>query len=456
MISKIVNIFKVPELRNKIAFTAALLFVFRLGGIVLVPGVDREVVKQFIKFSETGAGSIFGLYNLFAGGFFSQFSIFALGIMPYISASIIIQLLGSVVPYFQRLQKEGPEGRKKITQLTRYGTVLIASVQAIGVCVLLTSLDVSDGTGVGRYLVSDPNTMFYFITTVILVTGTVFVMWLGEQITNHGIGNGISLIIMVGILASLPKVAMQQVSNLFSDDPNLATNPFSFIISLILLISIIVFVVLMSTAVRKIPVSYAKRIVGRKMYGGQATHLPLKILTAGVMPIIFAQALVIIPTSLSSIFPNTWFGMFLQRNFSDFTAIPYMIFLFVMIVGFTYFYTAVAFNPIDVADNMKKQGGFIPGVRPGKSTSDFIDNILSKITLPASVFLGFIAVLPNVIARFSNGGIDINTASFFGGTSILILVGVALDTLQQIESQLLMRNYEGFLKSGKIKGRRRY
>ena len=456
MISKIVNIFKVPELRKKIAFTAALLFVFRLGGIVLVPGVDREVVKQFIAFSETGAGSIFGLYNLFAGGFFSQFSIFALGIMPYISASIIIQLLGSVVPYFQRLQKEGPEGRKKITQLTRYGTVLIASVQAIGVCVLLTSLDVSDGTGVGRYLVAEPSTMFYFITTVILVTGTVFVMWLGEQITNHGIGNGISLIIMVGILASLPKVAMQQVSNLFSDDPNLATNPFSFIISFIVLIGIIVFVVLMSTAVRKIPVSYAKRIVGRKMYGGQATHLPLKILTAGVMPIIFAQALVIIPTSLASFFPNTGFGMFLQRNFGDFTAIPYMTFLFVMIVGFTYFYTAVAFNPVDVADNMKKQGGFIPGVRPGKSTADFIDNILSKITLPASVFLGFIAILPNVIARFSDGGIDINTAQFFGGTSILILVGVALDTLQQIESQLLMRNYEGFLKSGKIKGRRRY
>ena len=456
MISKIVNIFKVPELRKKIAFTAALLFVFRLGGIVLVPGVDREVVKQFIAFSETGAGSIFGLYNLFAGGFFSQFSIFALGIMPYISASIIIQLLGSVVPYFQRLQKEGPEGRKKITQLTRYGTVLIASVQAIGVCVLLTSLDVSDGTGVGRYLVAEPSTMFYFITTVILVTGTVFVMWLGEQITNHGIGNGISLIIMVGILASLPKVAVQQVSNLFSDDPNLATNPFSFIISFIVLIGIIVFVVLMSTAVRKIPVSYAKRIVGRKMYGGQATHLPLKILTAGVMPIIFAQALVIIPTSLASFFPNTGFGMFLQRNFGDFTAIPYMTFLFVMIVGFTYFYTAVAFNPVDVADNMKKQGGFIPGVRPGKSTADFIDNILSKITLPASVFLGFIAILPNVIARFSDGGIDINTAQFFGGTSILILVGVALDTLQQIESQLLMRNYEGFLKSGKIKGRRRY
>jgi len=456
MISKITNIFKVPELRNKIAFTAALLFVFRLGGIVLVPGVDREVVKEFVAFSQTGAGSIFGLYNLFAGGFFSQFSIFALGIMPYISASIIIQLLGSVVPYFQRLQKEGPEGRKKITQLTRYGTVLIASVQAIGVCVLLTSLDVSDGTGAGRFLVSDPSMMFYFTTCIILVTGTVFVMWLGEQITNHGIGNGISLIIMVGILASLPKVAIQQISNLFSDDPSLVTNPFSFIISFILLVSIVVFVVLMSTAVRKIPVSYAKRIVGRKMYGGQATHLPLKILTAGVMPIIFAQALVIIPTSLASFFPNTGFGMFLQRNFGDFTAIPYMIFLFFMIVGFTYFYTAVAFNPIDVADNMKKQGGFIPGVRPGKSTADFIDNILSRITLPASVFLGFIAVLPNIIARFSNGGIDISTASFFGGTSILILVGVALDTLQQIESQLLMRNYEGFLKSGKIKGRKRY
>jgi preprotein translocase subunit SecY len=477
MISKIVNIFKVPELRKKIAFTAALLLVFRLGGIVLVPGVDRTVIESFMDYSRTGAGSIFGLYNLFAGGFFSQFSIFALGIMPYISASIIIQLLGSVVPYFQRLQKEGPEGRKKITQLTRYGTVLIASVQAIGVCMLLTSLDVSGTNGTGLYLVSNPTTMFYFITVVILVTGTVFCMWLGEQITNHGIGNGISLIIMVGILSTLPKIAYTEFTNLFSRETKLAypfffgsepftadgktlwgdpTNPFAFIIAIVILISIIVFVVLMSTAVRKIPVSYAKRIVGRKMYGGQATHLPLKILTAGVMPIIFAQALVIIPTSLASFFPNTGFGLWLQDTFANFTAIPYMIFLFIMIVGFTYFYTAVAFNPVDVADNMKKQGGFIPGVRPGKPTADFIDNILSKITLPASVFLGFIAVLPNIIARVSDGGIDINTAAFFGGTSILILVGVALDTLQQIESQLLMRNYEGFLKSGKIKGRRRY
>ena len=477
MISKIVNIFKVPELRKKIAFTAALLLVFRLGGIVLVPGVDRTVIESFMDYSRTGAGSIFGLYNLFAGGFFSQFSIFALGIMPYISASIIIQLLGSVVPYFQRLQKEGPEGRKKITQLTRYGTVLIASVQAIGVCMLLTSLDVSGTNGTGLYLVSNPTAMFYFITVVILVTGTVFCMWLGEQITNHGIGNGISLIIMVGILSTLPKIAYTEFTNLFSRETKLAypfffgsepftsdgttlwgdpTNPFAFIIAIVILISIIVFVVLMSTAVRKIPVSYAKRIVGRKMYGGQATHLPLKILTAGVMPIIFAQALVIIPTSLASFFPNTGFGLWLQDTFANFTAIPYMIFLFIMIVGFTYFYTAVAFNPVDVADNMKKQGGFIPGVRPGKPTADFIDNILSKITLPASVFLGFIAVLPNIIARVSDGGIDINTATFFGGTSILIMVGVALDTLQQIESQLLMRNYEGFLKSGKIKGRRRY
>ena len=478
MIQKIVNIFKVPELRKKLGFTALMLLVFRLGGIVLVPGVDRSVIESFMDYSRTGAGSIFGLYNLFAGGFFSQFSIFALGIMPYISASIIIQLLGSVVPYFQRLQKEGPEGRKKITQLTRYGTVLIASVQAVGVCVLLTSLDVSGATQSGLYLVSNPTTLFYFVTIVILVTGTVFCMWLGEQITNHGIGNGISLIIMVGILATLPKIAYTQFTNLFSYETKLSypfffgnepfinnesqwtnvapTNPFAFIIAIVILISIIVFVVLMSTAVRKIPVSYAKRIVGRKMYGGQATHLPLKILTAGVMPIIFAQALVIIPTSLASFFPNTGFGLWLQDTFANFTAIPYMIFLFVMIVGFTYFYTAVAFNPVDVADNMKKQGGFIPGVRPGKPTADFIDNILSKITLPASVFLGFIAVLPNIIARVSDGGIDINTAAFFGGTSILILVGVALDTLQQIESQLLMRNYEGFLKSGKIKGRRRY
>ena len=462
MIQKIINIFKVPELRKKLGFTALMLLIFRLGGIVLLPGVSRakdpatglSLVDQFMNQSE---GSLFGLYNLFAGGFFSQFSIFALGIMPYISASIIIQLLSAVVPYFQRLQKEGPEGRKKITQLTRYGTVFIASVQAIGVCVLLTSMDLSSG-GTGSYLVPPESAgwIFYFTTIIILVTGTVFVMWLGEQITNHGIGNGISLIIMVGILARLPKVVIQQFTNLFfPDSPEVATNPFSFIISIILLISIIVFVVLISTAIRKIPVSYAKRIVGRKMYGGQATHLPLRILTAGVMPIIFAQALVLIPSSLATfIGTGNAFGRFLDTYFNDFTSTPYNIFLFIMIVGFTYFYTAVAFNPTDVADNMKKQGGFIPGVRPGKSTADFIDNILSKITLPASVFLGFIAILPNIIARSTE--MDITTASFFGGTSILILVGVALDTLQQIESQLLMRNYEGFLKTGKIKGRKRY
>ena len=476
MIQKIINIFRVPELRKKLAFTALMLLVFRLGGIVLLPGLERDLVDGFVKSSE---GNLFGLYNLFAGGFFTQFSIFALGIMPYISASIIIQLLSAVVPYFQRLQKEGPEGRKKITQLTRYGTVLIASVQAIGVCVLLTSMDLSSN-GTGSFLVPDPTFIFYFTTIVILVTGTVFVMWLGEQITNHGIGNGISLIIMVGILARLPKVAIQQFSNLFPYETKIAnpwffgkesfdaagnslwagvppTNPFSFIIAIVLLISIIVFVVLVSTAIRKIPVSYAKRIVGRKMYGGQATHLPLRILTAGVMPIIFAQALVLIPSSLGTfIGTSSGFGRWFDSNFNDFTSIAYNIFLFIMIVGFTYFYTAVAFNPADVADNMKKQGGFIPGVRPGKSTADFIDNILSKITLPASIFLGFIAILPNIITRATEGGIDITTASFFGGTSILILVGVALDTLQQIESQLVMRNYDGFLKTGKIKGRKRY
>ena len=450
MINKIINIFKVPELRQKIGFTALMLLIFRLGGIVLLPGLNRDLVQNFVQQSE---GNLFGLYNLFAGGFFTQFSIFALGIMPYISASIIIQLLGAVVPYFQRLQKEGPEGRKKITQITRYGTVMIAAVQAIGVCVLLTSLDLNPPNQV--YLVDNPTMTFYLTTIIILVTGTVFVMWLGEQITNHGIGNGISLIIMVGILARLPKVVIQQFTNLFfPESADVATNPFSFIISIILLISIIVFVVLISTAIRKIPVSYAKRIVGRKMYGGQATHLPLRILTAGVMPIIFAQALVLIPSSLATFFPNTGFGRFLSNNFNEFTAWPYNVFLFIMIVGFTYFYTAVAFNPVDVADNMKKQGGFIPGVRPGKSTAEFIDNILSKITLPASIFLGFIAILPNIIARYSD--MDITTASFFGGTSILILVGVALDTLQQIESQLIMRNYEGFLKTGKIKGRKRY
>ena len=441
MIKSFINIFHVPELRKKLAFTCSLLLVYRLGGHVPVPGIEKTALEVMMASFE---GTILGLYDMFAGGFFSQASIFALGIMPYISSSIIIQLLGSVVPYFQRLQKEGEDGRRKIIQLTRYGTVLIATLQAVGVAVFLANQEI---VGAGK-VVPNANIMFYFVTIVTLVTGTVFVMWLGEKISDHGLGNGISLIIMVGILASAPHVFNIQFSYLMEG----ALNPITQVIpSILLMIGITIFVVLVTTAVRKIPVQYAKRVVGRKVYGGQSTHLPLKILTAGVMPIIFAQAIMFLPNTIGQLFQGS-IGNWVLTVFSP-DHWFYALVLSIFIIIFTYFYTAIAFNPVDVADNMKKQGGFIPGVRPGKPTADYIDNILTKVTLPAAIFLAFIACIPTFLVMFA--GMDFSLASFYGGTSLLIIVGVALDTLQQIESHLITRHYDGFLKSGKIQGRSR-
>ncbi len=443
MLKSFINVFHVPELRKKLAFTCSLLLVYRLGGHVPIPGIDRSALAAMMKSFD---GTILGLYDLFAGGFFSQASIFALGIMPYISASIIIQLLGSAVPYFQRLNKEGEEGRKKIIQITRYGTVLIALLQAVGVAVFLAN---QESLGIGK-VVPNVNAIFYFVTIVTLVTGTVFVMWLGEKISDHGLGNGISLIIMVGILSQAPHVFNIQLQYLMQG----TVNPLSAISSILLILAITVFVVLVTTAVRKIPVQYAKRVVGRKVYGGQATHIPLKVLTAGVMPIIFAQALMFLPNTIGQLFSGS-VGNWLITIFSP-DHWFYALVLSLLIIVFTYFYTAIAFNPVDVADNMKKQGGFIPGVRPGKSTADYIDNILTKVTLPAAIFLAFVAVIPTFLVMLFE--MDFSLASFYGGTSLLIIVGVALDTLQQIESHLITRHYDGFLKSGKIKGRskRRY
>ena len=442
MMEKFLNIFKIPDLRKKLIFTGLLLLVYRLGGKVPIPGIDKTALASMMGgYKDT----LLGLYDMFAGGFFSQASIFALGIMPYISASIIIQLLGAVVPYFQRLQKEGEEGRKKIIQITRYGTVMIASLQAVGMSVFLSSQTTSVGP-----VVPNAGPIFYFVTILTMVTGVVFVMWLGEQISDHGIGNGISLIIMVGIIARAPSVFRSQ----FIQIQNGLSNPFENILLLVLMFGITMVVVAVSTGVRKIPVQYAKRVVGRKVYGGQTTHIPLRILTAGVMPIIFAQALMFIPSTLASFFPQGYggFGDWLMRVFAP-THIVYSLFFAFLIIIFTYFYTAIAFNPVDVADNMKKQGGFVPGVRPGKSTSDYIDHILTRVTLPASVFLALIAIFPTFLSGFFN--VDFSLASFYGGTSLLIIVGVALDTLQQIESHLLMRHYDGFLKTGKLKGRDR-
>ena len=438
------SIFRIPELRKRIFYTLAILVVIRIGSHIPIPGIDSEVMGAAMRnFSNT----LFGLYDLFAGGAFSRATLFALGIMPYISASIIIQLLGAVIPYFQKLQKEGEEGRKKITQLTRYGTVLISALQAFGIAQFLMSPQMSARIG-NQILpvVPHPGIGFVLMSMLTLTAGTVLIMWLGEKITERGIGNGISLIIMIGIIARLPNVFVSELALIKEDVRGIFTE----VILIGLMFVIVGFVVLLTQGQRKIPVQYAKRVVGRKVYGGQATHIPLRVNTAGVMPIIFAQSIMFIPSTIATFFPQSDFIQGMMRFFSVQSPVYWLIYG-IFIVFCTYFYTAIAFNPIEVADNMKKYGGFIPGIRPGKKTSEFIDNILTKVTLPGSIFLAFIAIFPYILMNV----VDINydLASFFGGTSLLIIVGVALDTLQQIESHLLMRHYDGFMKSGKMRGR---
>jgi preprotein translocase subunit SecY len=435
------NIFKIHELRQRIFYTLAILFLVRLGAHITIPGVDAALVTESMKNATTD--NLFGLYDLFVGGAFSNAAIFALGIMPYISASIIIQLLGAVVPYFQKLQREGEEGRKKITQLTRYGTVAISAMQAWGVTIRLLNIQVQ-----GMPIVPEPVQGFGWVlgTIIILTSGTVFMMWMGEQISDKGIGNGISLIIFIGIVAQFPYAVLDEARLIGAGQRSIVME----IIILIFMFFIIAGVVLVTQGTRRIPVQYAKRVVGRKVYGGVTQYIPLRVNTAGVMPIIFAQSIMFIPNTVLSFFPDNEFLQGLSGLFV-YTSPVYSAIYALMIVFFTYFYTAIAFNPKDVADNMKKQGGFIPGIRPGKQTSEFIDNILTKITLPGSIFLAIVAILPAFVSVM---GVSGQFAQFFGGTSLLIIVGVALDTLQQIESHLLMRHYDGFMKSGKMKGRR--
>ena len=435
------NIFKIHELRQRIFYTLALLFLVRLGAHITIPGVDTTLLAESMK--NATSDNLFGLYDLFVGGAFSNAAIFALGIMPYISASIIIQLLGAVVPYFQKLQQEGEEGRKKITQLTRYGTVLISAMQAWGVTIRLLNIQVQ-----GLPIVPEGVSGFAWVlsTIIILTAGTVFMMWMGEQITERGIGNGISLIIFIGIIARFPHAIFDEIRLISVGQRSIIIE----IVILIFMFFIIAGVVLVTQGTRRIPVQYAKRVVGRKIYGGVTQYIPLRVNTAGVMPIIFAQSIMFIPNTVLSFFPDNEFLQSIASLFVYHSPVYSTIYA-LMIVFFTYFYTAIAFNPKDVADNMKKQGGFIPGIRPGKQTSEFIDNILTKITLPGSIFLAIIAILPAFISGF---GVSGQFAQFFGGTSLLIIVGVALDTLQQIESHLLMRHYDGFMKAGKLRGRR--
>jgi preprotein translocase subunit SecY len=393
------------------------------------------------------SSGLLGLLNMFSGGAFSNASIFALGIMPYISASIVIQLLGMAIPYFQRLQREGESGRRKINQITRYLTVLIVAFQAPGYIANLVSQLPAEAITPFDPGITSPSIFFWVSSTIILIAGTLFVMWLGEKITDKGIGNGISLIIMIGIIARLPFALFGEfVSRLEEQGGGLVY----FLLELVILILVILFTILLVQGTRKIPVQYAKRIVGNKQYGGVRQYLPLKVNAAGVMPIIFAQAIMFLPMTLVG-FANSDTLSGFAAAFTDYNGFWYNFTFFVMIILFTYFYTAITINPNQMADDLKKNGGFIPGVKPGRKTAEYLDMILSRITLPGSIFLGFIAIMP-AFARMA--GVNSSFAAFYGGTSLLILVGVVLDTLQQIESYLLMRHYDGLTKSGRIKGGR--
>lgn len=439
MLQSVRSMFKIQELRQRLLFTLFILFLCRIGAHVPLPGIDTKLLAMAASGMDN---TLLGLWDMFAGGAFSKAAVFALGIMPYISTSIIITLLGSVFPYFQRLKKEGEAGRRKITQITRYGTVFLAGMQAWAVAKYLQNLQSNY-----QSVVVHPGFGFTLMTIVALITGTILLMWLGEQITDRGIGNGISLIIMINIISRLPATIGNEIRMLQAGARDLLIE----VILIIILVIVIGFVIYLTQGTRKIPVQYAKKVIGRKVYGGQSTHIPLRVNSSGVMPIIFAQTIVFIPNSLRMLFTNVeWMnrGWFTVDNW------PYWVLYSIIIVMFAYFYTAIAFNPTEVADNMKKNGGFIPGIRPGKKTAEYLDNIITRITLPGAIMLALVAIMPYVLMKVLN--IDYALASFFGGTSVIILVGVALDTLQQIESHLISRHYDGFMKSGKIKGRKRF
>jgi len=443
LIETIRNISKIEDLRKRILYTIGVILIYRLGSYVVIPGVDPT---QLSALQNQTSGGILGLLNMFSGGAFSNASIFALGIMPYISASIVIQLLGMAIPYFQKLQKEGESGRNKINQITRWLTVAITAFQAPAYITNLISQLPPQAITPFDPNITSPSTFFWISSIIILVAGTLFVMWLGERITEKGIGNGISLIIMIGIIARLPFALFGEfVSRMEQQGGGLVF----FVLEIVFLIFVILLTILLVQGTRRIPVQYAKRIVGNKQYGGVRQYIPLKVNAAGVMPIIFAQAIMFLPITIAGFSESESMSAF-ASTFSNINGFWYNLVFFAMIIIFTYFYTAVTINPNQMAEDMKKNGGFIPGVKPGKRTAEFLDDIMSKITLPGSIFLGFVAIMPAFVRQ-----VDISTqfAQFYGGTSLLILVGVVLDTLQQIESHLLMRHYDGLTKSGRIKGR---
>ena len=453
------NIFTVSDLRNRVLYTLGLLAVYRVGHHITIPGVDNNAVLQF---ADQLKNTMFGLYDMFSGGGLSKMTIFSLGIMPYISASIILQLLTVVWPYLEKLSKEGELGRRKITQYTRYGTILLSIVQAAGIAIFLEK-NTAPG---GYHLVINPGWGFRLMTMLTLTTGTCFVMWLGEQITERGVGNGMSLIIFAGIVVGFPRAVIQMVDQMRTGQIGLLRILFL----LVLMVAVVAAIIFVERGHRRVTVQYAKRVVGRRMYGGSSTHIPLKVNTAGVIPVIFASSILAFPATIAQAFPGRLSeALTTQLNFG----MPLYNLLYVAgIIFFTYFYTAIVFNPDDVAENMRKYGGFVPGIRPGKRTAEYIDSILARITLAGAVYLALIALLPNFLISgfrvapipFIGDWLDaalpkfitegMNVPFYFGGTSLLIVVGVAMDTVQQVESQLIMRHYDGFMKKTRIRGRR--
>jgi preprotein translocase subunit SecY len=456
------NIFAIPELRKRVLFTFGLLAVYRLGGHVPTPGINPEALR--ILTEQAASSNLFGLYDMFSGYSLSQMTLFALGVMPYISASIILQLLTVVWPYLERLSKEGELGRRKITQYTRYGTIVLSIVQASAIAIFLES---QTGVAGGLPIVYEPGWFFRFTTVLTLTTGSVLVMWLGEQITERGIGNGMSLLIFAGIVAGLPRAAGATLAQLETGD----MGPIRLVALIVVMVLVVAAVVFVERGHRRVTVQYARRMVGRRMYGGASTHIPLKVNTGGVMPVIFASSILAFPQTFAQAAPA---GSFLERAIIQLqTGYPLYTLLYVgMIIFFAYFYTAIIFNPDDVAENMRKYGGFVPGIRPGKRTAEYIDTILARVTLAGAVYLAIIALLPEfmltgfkvaevpwigesiaaVLPPFVSDGL--NVRFYFGGTSLLIIVGVAMDTVQQVESQLIMRHYDGFMKKTRIRGRR--
>ena len=425
MLDTLKTAWKLADLRQKIVFTLMMFLIFRIGAHVPVPGMNTDVIAQLMQ------GQLFGFFDVISGGAFKRFTVFAMSITPYINASIIMQLLTVVIPKLEQLQKEGEEGRKKIQQYIRYGTVVLGFIQAMGMSIALGRYQID-----GMTAVINPGIWSYLAIAITLTAGTAFLMWIGELITEKGIGNGISLIIFAGIVARVPSGLVSIFEYLKAGTVNI----FNVLLLVIIALAVIAAVVAMHEGQRRIPVKYAKRVVGRRVYGGQSTHLPLKVNQAGVIPVIFAMSIMMFPATIASWMSPGWFTNFIDQYF-NFGTVPYNIVYALLIIFFTYFYTAVTFNPVDVADNLKKYGGFIPGIRPGRPTSEYIERILNRVTLAGAVFLALIAILPNFVIAITK-----ITSIWFGGTALLIVVGVALETMKQIESHLLLRSYQGFMK----------